>query len=72
MLSRAIPPDFRGDVHIFLPPYAIGSVPSLSERTPLRDGGVHCRESAGTGSVDLKVVSVTGAAFAGRHRPINV
>ena len=33
--------------------------------TQLRTDGVHCRESAGTGPVVLKVVPVTGAAFAG-------
>ena len=58
------------------PPYAIGSVPSLSGHaiayrwrslprvrrhtghrvTQLRTDGVHCRESAGTGPVNLKVV----------------
>ena len=32
--------------------------------TQLRADGVHCRESAGTGPVVLKVVAVTGAAFA--------
>ena len=32
--------------------------------TYLRTDGVHCRESAGTGAVVLKVVPVTGAAFA--------
>ena len=32
--------------------------------TQLRTDGVHCRESAGTGPVNLKVVPVTGAAFA--------
>ena len=43
-------------------PYAIGSVPSLSGQsrvyrvTQLRTDGVHCRESAGTGPVNLKVV----------------
>ena len=31
--------------------------------TQLRTDGVHCRESAGTGPVALKVVRVTGAAF---------
>ena len=30
----------------------------------LRADGVHCQESAGTGPVNLKVVPVTGAAFA--------
>ena len=44
------------------PPYAIGSVPCLSGQsrvyrvTQLRTDGVHCRESAGTGPVNLKVV----------------
>ena len=33
--------------------------------THLRTDGVHCREPAGTGSVVLKVVPVTGAAFSG-------
>ena len=37
------------------PPYAIGSVPSLWV-TQLRTDGVHCRESAGTGPVNLNVV----------------
>ena len=32
----------------------------------------NCRESAGTGSVNLKVVPVTGAALAGHHGPINM
>ena len=30
VLTRGIPPDFRGDVHLCVPLYAIGSVPSLS------------------------------------------
>ena len=37
------------------PPYAIGSVPSYRV-TRLHTDGVHCRESAGTGPVNLKVV----------------
>ena len=40
--------------------------------TQLRTDGVHCRESAGTGPVVLKVVPATGAAFAGYHGPIHV
>ena len=47
---------------IYVPPYATGSVPSLLA-TQLRTDGVHCRESACTGPVVLKVVPVTGAAF---------
>ena len=54
-----------------LPPYAIGSVPSFSV-TQSRTDGIHCRESAETETVVLKVVSVTDVAFAGfRHGPIN-
>ena len=46
------------------PPYAIGSVPSLSGHAiKLRTDGVHCRESAGIGPVNLKVVPPTGVAF---------
>ena len=37
------------------PPYAIGSVQSYRV-AQLRTNGVHCRESAGTGPVNLKVV----------------
>ena len=33
VLAKGIPPEFRGGVHLlFKPPYAIGSVPSLSDR----------------------------------------
>ena len=37
------------------------------ESRKLRIAGVHCRESAGSGPVVLKVVPVTGAAFADHH-----
>ena len=40
--------------------------------TQLRTDGVHCRESVGTGPVNLKVVPITGAALAGHHGPINM
>ena len=158
MLSHGIHPDFRGGVHFFIPPYTIGSVPSLSSHVrwlaagtipnsllfwqvlcvivpfvlffvfvllsyllfcfvlmlslelcrcspdfsfpadhvpdwhprillgmvearsvdvnnttqQLHTDSVHCRESAGTWPVVLKVVPVTGAAFAGHHGPIIV
>ena len=40
--------------------------------TSLCTDGAHCRESAGTGQVVLKVVPVTGAASsAGHHGPLN-
>ena len=63
VLTHGIPPDFRGCVHLLIytvPPYAIGSVLSLSGHTKKNS-----RESAGTGPVVLKVVPVTGAAFSG-------
>ena len=54
------------------PPYVIGSVPSLFYRaTQLRTDGVHCRESAGTGPVNLKVVPNECCQFAGHHGPID-
>ena len=39
--------------------------------TQVRTDGVHCRESAGTGPVVLKVVPVTSVALTGHHGPIN-
>ena len=69
---------FHGGVHsLFIPPYAIGSVPSLSGHTHyLRtDDGVHCRESAGTGRVVLKAVPVTNDCCLisrSHHGPIDV
>ena len=39
--------------------------------THLRADGVHCRESAGTGPVNLKAVSNGCCALAGHHGPIN-
>ena len=70
VLNHELPPDFRvlsisaaSLNYLFKPPYASGSVSSLSGEASGYDG-VHCQESAGTGSVILKVVPVTGAAFA--------
>ena len=39
--------------------------------TQMRTGGLHCRESAGTGPVNLKAVPMS-AALAGHHGPINM
>ena len=64
VLTHGIPPDFHGGVHLFKSPYAIGSV-RVNRVTKLRTDDVYCRESAGTGSVVLKVVPVTGVAFSG-------
>ena len=64
VLTHGISPDFRGAVHLFMPPSAIKSVP-VYQVTHLHADGVHCRESAGTGQVVFKVVSVTRAAVSG-------
>ena len=67
LLTGFLPISEAASIYSSIPPYAIGSVPSLS------DLGVRSlRESAGIGPVALKVVPVTGAAFAGHHGPINV
>ena len=58
VLTYGIPPEFRGGVHLFI--YFKRHTPSGQSRvyrvTQLRTNGVHCRESAGTGPVNLKVV----------------
>ena len=62
--AHGIPPDFRGGVHLFILNRHTPSGQSRVYRvTQLRNDGVHCRESAGTGPVNLKVVPVTGAAI---------
>ena len=57
VLTYGIPPEFRGGVHFL---YLNHHTPSGQSRVyrvaQLRTGGVHCRESAGTGPVNLKVV----------------
>ena len=50
-------PEFRGGVRLFILNRYTSSGPSRVYRvTPLRTDRVHCRESAGTGSVNLKIV----------------
>ena len=70
-LSHEIPPDFRGGVHL-LNRHTPSGPPRIYRVTQLRNDGVHCRESAGTGPVVLKVVPGKGAALAGHHGSINV
>ena len=48
------------------------SVQAVYRVTQLRTDAIRCRESVGTGPVNLKVVPVTGAALAGHHGPINM
>ena len=57
VLIYGIPPEFRGGVHLFV--YNRHAPPGQSRVyrfTQLRTDGVHCRESAGTGPVNLEVV----------------
>ena len=57
VLTYGIPPEFRGGVHLFIYNRHTPSSQSRVYRvTPLRTDGVHCRESAGTGPVNPKVV----------------
>ena len=55
--AYGIPPEFRGGVHLFIRNRHTPSAQSLVYRvTQLRTDGVRCREFAGTGPVNLKVV----------------
>ena len=57
VLTYGIPPEFRGGVHLFISNrYTPSGQPRVYRVTQLRTDGVHCRESAGTGRVHLKVV----------------
>ena len=56
-LTYEIPPEFRGGVHVFILNRHTPSGQSRVYRvTQMRTDGVHCRESAGTGPVNPKVV----------------
>ena len=63
VLTRGIPPTFRGGVHTYRQP------PSGQSRvyrvTQMRTDGVHCREFARTVTEVLEIVPVEGAAFSG-------
>ena len=57
LTTYGISPEFRGGVHLFIYNRHTPSSQSRVYRvTQLRIDGVHCRESAGTGPVNLKVV----------------
>ena len=58
VLTYWFPPEFRGGVSLFIKNCPAPSGQSQIDRvTQLRTDGVHGRESAGTGAVNLKVVS---------------
>ena len=55
--AYGIPPAFRGGVHLFtLNRHTPSGRSRVYRVTQLRTDGVHCRESAGTGPVNLMVV----------------
>ena len=57
VLTYGIPPEFRGGVHLLISNRHTPSGQSRFYRvTQLRTDGVHRRESAGTGPVNVKVV----------------
>ena len=73
VLTHGIPLAFRGRVHLFIyNRHTPSGQHGVYQATQLRTDGVHGREFAGTVSVVLKVVPVTGAALAGHHGPITV
>ena len=55
VLTYGIPPEFRGGVHLWNRHTPSGQS-QVYRVTQLRTDGVHCRESAGAGPVNLKVV----------------
>ena len=71
VLTYGIPPEFRGGVHLWN-----RHTPSGQSRvyrvTQLRTDGVHCRESAGTGPVNIKVVPNECCLGRCHHGPINI
>ena len=76
VLTHGIPPDFRGDVQLFIYTVRPYNTPSGQSRvyrvTQLRTEDVHYRKLNGTGPDVLKAVPGTGAAFAGHYGTINV
>ena len=70
LLTEFLPSSAATSIHLFKPPHAIGPV-AVYRLTQLRTDSVHCRESAGTGPVNLKVVP-TGAALTVHHEPNNM
>ena len=57
VLTYGIPPEFRGGVHYETAIHTPSGQSQVDRITQLlRTDGVHCRESAGTGPVNLKVL----------------
>ena len=62
LLTGFLPISAAASISLCQPPPGQSRVDHV---TQLRTDGIHCRESAGTGPVVLKVVPVTGANFSG-------
>ena len=65
VLTHGIPPDFRGGVHLFIPPTAIASVASLSGHEIAYRWCSLPRVRRHRASSPRGIVPVTGAAFSG-------
>ena len=64
VLTYGIPPDFlRRRPFIYLKRHTASGQSQVYRVAQLRTDGVHCRESAGTGPVNLKAVPVAGAVI---------
>ena len=63
VLTHGIPPDFRGGPFIYLNRHTPTGQSRVHRVSQVHTEGVHCRESAGTRPVFLKVVPVTGATI---------
>ena len=73
VITYGIPPEFRGGVHLFLCNRHTPSGQSRVYRvTQVRTDGVHFRESAGAGPVNLKAVPNECCLGRSPYGPINI
>ena len=72
LLTSFLPISAAASMYLFLKRHTPSGQSRVYRVTQLRTDGVHCREPAGTGPVNLKVVPVTAAALAGHHGPIDM
>ena len=64
MLTHGIPPGFcAASINMYLNRHSPSGQSRVNRVTQVRTDGVHCRESAGTGPLAVKVLPVTGAAI---------
>ena len=72
LLTGFLPISAAAAIYLFKPLFTLSGQSRVYRVSQLRTNGIHCRESAGTGPVKLKVVPVTGAVFAGHRGRIYV